>query len=103
MQRSVVRRKKNETNENIYKPYRADSLFWCFYILKYGFSKYEMEVGNQHFPIEKKEKFKYIDELRKQNNKDLLKIHKIKPFTELEDDLANKDKISIKTFVPITL
>ena len=31
-------------------------------------------------------------------NKDILKIHKIKPFTELEDDLANKERISVKTF-----
>ena len=46
--------------------------------------------------VEKTEKFKYIEMLRK--NKDILKIHKIKPFTVLEDDLANKDKISIKTF-----
>jgi hypothetical protein len=27
-----------------------------------------------------------------------MKLHKIKPLTELEDDLANKDRISIKTF-----
>ena len=56
-----------ETNKPItkvltsYKPSQTDSLFWCFYILKYGYSKYEMEVGNQHFTIEKSEKFKYID------------------------------------------
>jgi hypothetical protein len=89
--------------DTIYKPYKKDSLFWCFYILKYGFSKYEMEVGNQHFPIEKKEKFKYIDELRKQTNKDLLKIHKIKPLSLLEDDLANQEKISIKTFFALCI
>jgi len=86
------------SKDTIYKPLKKDSLFWCFYILKYGFSKYEMEVGNQHFLIEKQEKFKYIDELRKPINKDLLKIHKIKPLSLLEDDLANQDKISIKTF-----
>ena len=28
----------------------------------------------------------------------LLKINKIKPLSELEDDLANKSRISIKTF-----
>jgi hypothetical protein len=36
-------------------------------------------------------------------NKDILRIHKIKPLTELEDDLANKDKISIKTFVALCI
>ena len=95
--------KKNDTfnqmtpiKETKYKPKQKDSLFWCFYILKNGFSKYEMEIFNQYFIIEKQEKFKYIDLLRK--NKDILKMHKIKPLTELEDDLANKERISIKTF-----
>ena len=89
---SVIKKKE----ETMYNPKQKDSLFWCFYILKYGYSNYEMEINNQYFTIEKNEKFKYIELLR--NNKDKLKIHKIKPLTELEDDLANKDKISIKTF-----
>lgn len=94
--------KKNENKkETMYKPKQKDSLFWCFYILKNGFSNYEMEINNQYFVVEKKEKFKYIELLRK--NKDLLKLHKIKPFTELEDDLANKDKISIKTFFSLCI
>jgi len=91
------------SKDTIYKPLKKDSLFWCFYILKYGFSKYEMEVGNQHFSIEKQEKFKYIDVLRKPTNKDLLKIHKIKPLSLLEDDLANQEKISIKTFFALCI
>ena len=91
------------SKDTIYKPLKKDSLFWCFYILKYGFSKYEMEVGNQHFSIEKQEKFKYIDMLRKPSNKDLLKIHKIKPLSLLEDDLANQEKISIKTFFALCI
>jgi hypothetical protein len=37
------------------------------------------------------------------NNKDILKLHKIKPFTELEDDLANKEKISVKTFIALCI
>ena len=91
----------NQTNkvkvkETMYRPRQKDSLFWCFYILKYGFSNYEMEINNQYFVVEKNQKIKYIELLRK--NKDLLKLHKIKPLTQLEDDLANKDKISPKTF-----
>jgi len=85
-------------NTNIYKPMKKDSLFWCFYILKYGFSKYEMEIGSQHFLVEKTEKYANIDLLRTKQNKDLLKINKIKPLSDLEDDLANKERISIKTF-----
>jgi hypothetical protein len=84
-----------------YKPRQKDSLFWCFYILKHGLSKYEMEIGNQHFVVEKQEKFKYIEMIR--NSKDILKIHKIKPLTFLEDDLANNEIISIKTFFALCI
>jgi len=93
----IVKTNKYERKkETMYRPRQKDSLFWCFYILKNGFSNYEMEINNQYFVVEKNEKFKYIDLLRK--NKDILKIHKIKPLTQLEDELANKDKISPKTF-----
>jgi hypothetical protein len=92
----VTKPKIISKKETIYRPRQKDSLFWCFYILKNGFSNYEMEINNQYFVVEKTEKFKYIELIRK--NKDILKIHKIKPLTELEDDLANKDKISVKTF-----
>ena len=98
--KSVVRLKEKK-KEPMYKPKQKDSLFWCFYILKNGYFNYEMEINNQYFVVEKNEKFKYIELLRK--NKDILKIHKIKPLTELEDDLANKDKISIKTFVALCI
>jgi hypothetical protein len=93
---TMKNKKIEKKKETMYKPRQKDSLFWCFYILKNGFSNYEMEINNQYFVVEKKEKFKYIELLRK--NKDLLKLHKIKPLTELEDDLSNKDRISIKTF-----
>ena len=94
-----IRQKTNpNVNDEYFKPRQKDSLFWCFYVLKYGFSKYEMEVGNQHFVIEKQEKFKYIELMRASENKALLKMYKIKPLNELEDDLANKPQISIKTF-----
>ena len=90
-------------NPNNYKPLKKDSLFWCFYILKYGFSKYEMEIGSQYFLIEKTEKFKYIEMLRDKANKDIMKINKIKPMSEIEDDLANKERISVKTFFALCI
>jgi hypothetical protein len=94
-------KKYDKKKETMYRPKQKDSLFWCFYIFKYGFSNYEMEINNQYFVVEKNEKFKYIELLRK--NKDLLKLHKIKPLTQLEDDLANKDKISPKTFFALCI
>ena len=93
--------KKPTIITNIYKPKQTDSLFWCFYILKNGLFNYEMEIHNQYFVVEKSEKYKYIELLRQ--NKDLLKIHKIKPFTEIEDDLAHKKCISIKTFFALCI
>jgi hypothetical protein len=93
--------KTDKQKDDIYKPFQTDSLFWCFYILKYGLSKYEMEVGNQHFPIEKTEKFRYIELFR--TKKDILKINKIKPLADLENDLANSPRISIKTFFALCI
>ena len=98
-----VKKEQSVTKDKFYKPFKKDSLFWCFFILKHGFSKYEMEVGNQCFQIEKQEKFKYIDQFRKTCNKELLKMHKIKPLTLLEDDLANQERISIKTFFALCI
>lgn len=92
----VERKNYERKKETMYRPKQKDSLFWCFYILKNGYSNYEMNINNQYFVVEKNEKFKYIDLIRK--NKELLKLHKIKPLTQLEDDLANKDRISFKTF-----
>ena len=96
-----VENNKTKINEHFYKPKQKDSLFWCFYIIKHGLFNYEMEINNKYFIIEKKEKFKYIEILRK--HKELLKLHKIKPFTEIEDDLSNNDTISIKTFFALCI
>jgi hypothetical protein len=93
--------KKEKPIDTNYYLKQKDSLFWCFFILKYGLSKYEMEIGNQHFVVEKQEKFHYIETLRQ--NKELLKIHKIKPLSGIEDDLANKERISIKTFFALCI
>jgi hypothetical protein len=94
--KKMVSKKEAPIFDTNYILTQKDSLFWCLFVLKHGISKYEMELGNQHFVIEKQEKFKYIESIRK--NKDSIKMHKIKPLSGLEDDLANKDRISIKTF-----
>lgn len=95
-----VAKQEKSIDKNYYLK-QKDSLFWCFFILKYGLSKYEMEIGNQHFVVEKQEKFHYIETLRQ--NKELLKMHKIKPLSGIEDDLANKERISIKTFFALCI
>jgi hypothetical protein len=97
-----IKKKVDINNDNeLYKIKYKDSLFWCFYILKNGYSNYEINVENKQFIIEKEEKYKYVSILR--NKKDLLKLHKIKPLTDLEDELANKEMINIKTFIALCL
>jgi len=97
----AIQPKPHSVKQNdLFSSMHKDTLFWCFYVLKNGFSDYET-IGNQHFVIEKKIKFQYIDIVRQK--KELLKMHKIKPFSDLEDDLANNEIISIKTFIALCI
>jgi len=91
---------KIKIKPTIFSCHLNDKLFWCFYVIKMGLDDYE-NLNNQYFIKEKEMKFKFIENLR--SNKPLLKANKIKPLYELEDDLANKDKISLKTFIAICL
>jgi hypothetical protein len=90
-------RQKND----VYVIRQKDSLFWAFYILKYGQFSYEMNIMSQSFFIEKQEKYNYIDLIRK--NKELLKLHKINKLSSLENNLANEKIISIKTFISMCI
>ena len=91
--------KQNKEKDRFFFPKEKDQLFWCFYIIKYGFEKYEYP-GTTTFVNEKSEKFKQIEHLR--SNKQQLKIKKIKNVKEdVEDELANKQTIGMKTFVAL--
>lgn len=98
-QRPVIKLEPNKDLE-IFETGEKDSLFWCFFVLMNGIDSYD-QIGNQHFVEEKKLKFKFIEDIRAK--KDLLKMHKIKPLTELEDDLANKERIGEKTFMALCI
>jgi len=82
---------------------KEDELFWIFYIIKNGFSDYEMTIDGKHFTVEKQEKFRYIELLREQPIKDRLKMYKIRPFSEIETDLSSSKKISLKTFFALCI
>jgi hypothetical protein len=92
--------KRNKIND-IYVVRQKDCLFWSFYIMKHGLFTYEMNVLSQSFSTEKQEKFKYIELIRQ--NKELLKLHKIKNLASLENELANEKTISIKTFIAMCI
>lgn len=96
-EKKILIKNINQKQSNIHIVRQKDSLFWTFYILKYGLFNYEINVLRQFFLIEKQEKFKYIDLIRQ--NKELLKLHKIKNLSSLENELANENIISIKTFI----
>jgi hypothetical protein len=73
-------------------PFQKDKLFWCFYILLKGFSEYEMHRTG-FYAVEKAFKINTVEKLRamKQEIKDLkLKIN------EVEDELVNKEQITLK-------
>ena len=85
--------------EPFFFPSQKDSLFWCFYIIKNDFVRYEME--NITFIKEKNEKIQLITSIR--NEISLLKQHKITQIEDVEDDLANKEKIQLFTFVALCI
>jgi hypothetical protein len=87
------------TNNSFFYPPQKDSLFWCFYIIVNGFSKYEFEPTT--YIKEKNEKIRYIEMVR--NNKKILKDQKIKPISDIEDYLANKELLNIKTFIALCI
>ena len=47
---------ENKILDKFYRPKQSDTLFWCFYILKNGYSNYEMEINGQYFTVEKQTK-----------------------------------------------
>ena len=67
----------------------TDDLFWCFYEIIHM----DIDYLNK-FTTEKKYKLEIIPKLRE--IKDLLKSQKVK-IAEIEDELANKQKITLKT------
>jgi hypothetical protein len=78
-----------------FSPKQKDSLFWCFYILKYGEQNYEM-LENINIVLEKKLKIDYVEKIRKE--KQIVKSHKFATLTHLENQLANEEKIDLPTF-----
>jgi len=91
---------KKETN-NFFYPKEKDGLFWCFFIIQNGFEKYEYP-NTTSFVNEKTIKFKLIEHMR--HNKQQLKSKKIKNIKEdVEDELANKQTIGMKTFIALCI
>ena len=91
-------RQRENDDYGMFRVPHKDELFWCFYIMKHGFSKYET-VGNQSYIEEKQTKFDYIGKMR--CNIDLLRMNKIRPLTEVEEGLSGNDPINMKVFIAL--
>ena len=88
-------KKENE----LFIPGQVDKLFWCFYIILNGYENYEFNKTNS-FSIEKQFKLEAVEKLKTIKHK--LKEIKLKR-TELENELANMQKISIKGLYALCL
>jgi hypothetical protein len=90
-------------NDKFYRINEKDSLFWGLYILVNGFEKYESLLPAS-FSKEKEEKFTYINLVQQPYSKTLLKEKQIKNNKkELENNLANDDLITVKTFISLAI
>jgi len=78
-------------DRKFFYPKEKDTLFWCYYINKYGIDKY-FDNKKRSFVVEHDYKISIIEKI--QNMKDELKLNKIKKLV-VEDELINRAKIEI--------
>ena len=85
--------------DNFFIPDEIDKLFWCFYIIHFDFETYYLNK-NSFFTIEKEFKINAITEIRKK--KKLFKEKKLR-LSEIEDELLNHQKITLKGLYALCL
>ena len=91
--------KYTKTTENkLFQPREKDTLFWCLYVMKHGDTSYEL-LKNRNYITEKKLKIDYVEQIRK--DKQLIKAHKFATLIHLENNLANEDRIDVRTFLSL--
>lgn len=96
----VVVENKNKNKPNIFLPQNTnDTLFWCFYIMKNGIMSYEM-MPHKNVVGEKKIKFEYVESLVRKN-KDFIKKYKFTTISNIENVLANENKLDLGTFITL--
>jgi len=88
--------KVNESN-NSKMSLLQDTLFWCFFIILKGEQEYDL---NHSFKREKEFKIESIEKLRMIKSE--LKAVKLR-LNELEDELLNEKKITIKSLIALCL
>ena len=96
--RDSQQEKSSTKKPALYIPNQQDTLFWCFYIIKYGDIKYET-MNNKNSLVAKQIKIDFVESIRK--NKDIVKMHKFDTITNLESNLANDNNLNPKTFLTL--
>ena len=94
--KNIDNRKKNDNPENILSQ-QTDKLFWCFFIILNG--EHDFEIDHS-FKREKDIKIQTIEQLRPIKSE--LKAFKLR-LNEIEDELLNCKKITIKSLIAFTL
>jgi hypothetical protein len=91
---------KQEQNKKIdlFIPNQQDTLFWCFFIMKNGFEKYET-ISYKNSLVAKQLKIDLISTIRK--NKDIVKMYKFDSIVNIENNLANENNLNTKTFLSL--
>lgn len=85
-------------NTDLFVPKEHDTLFWCYYILKHGDIQYET-INNKNTLIAKQLKIDLVSKIRE--NKQTIKTYKFDSITNIENNLANENIISMKTFITL--
>lgn len=94
---------KNENNAKekqdlFFVPREKDTLFWCFYIIKNGDTKYEtLYSRNEVFTSQLK--IEYIEKIRKE--KQIVKTYKFDTIANIESNLLNDKIMNVKTFLTL--
>ena len=83
---------------SLFVPREKDTLFWCFYLMKYGDVKYEM-LEHKNILTEKNLKIEYVEKIR--NEKQTVKTYKFATLTHIENNLANENQLDVKTFLSL--
>jgi len=94
----ILKQNTTPPENQISFPRENDSLFWCLYVMINGDVSYET-FHNKTVVSEKQIKIEYIEKIRKQ--KDIIKMYKIATITHIENNLANENKLDIKTFLTL--
>jgi hypothetical protein len=85
-------------SSSLFVPREQDSLFWCYYIIKNGDVQYEL-LRNRNIITTKQLKIDLVSKIRE--NKNIVKTYKFDTISNVENNLANDNILSSKTFITL--